>query len=63
MFLRIHGYYNPHAPDLPRKSLLTLNRMLHQEGAFVRFGLDLYRDHLARRPGPAQAPPAGATTP
>lgn len=45
VFLRIQGYYNPHAPDLPRKALWTLNRMLHEEGAFVRFGLDFYREN------------------
>jgi len=45
VFLRIEGYYNPHAPVLPRKALRTLNRMLHEEGAFVRFGLDFYREN------------------
>lgn len=63
VFLRLHGYYNPHAPDLPRKSLRTLQRMLHREGAFVRFGLDIYRKHLMRPPGldPAPAPGAAAS--
>jgi len=45
VFLRIQGYYNPHAPAMPRKSLLTLFRMQSQEGAFARFGLDYYREH------------------
>ena len=55
VFLRIRGYYNPHTPALPRKSLLTLNRMLNHEGSFVRFGLDYYREHreLLHTPTPA----------
>jgi hypothetical protein len=63
VFMRIQGYYNPHAPALPRKSLLTLNRMLHEEGAFVRFGLDLYRENRDLLHGVAPASLAGAGTP
>lgn len=63
VFLRIQGYYNPHAPALPRKSLWALNRMLRQEGAFVRFGLDFYREHRDLLQGPAPTNLAGAAGP
>ena len=63
VFMRIHGYYNPHAPALPRKSLLTLNRMLNEEGAFVRFGLDFYRENRNLLHGPALSGPAGLGQP
>lgn len=61
VFMRIRGYYNPHAPALPRKALLTLNRMLTEEGAFVRFGLDAYRENTDLLHAPAA--PTGAGQP
>ncbi len=54
VFLRIHGYYNPHTPVFPKKALVALNRMLTEEGAFVRFGLDFYRGNRDRFHGTSE---------
>jgi hypothetical protein len=44
-FLYTRGYYNLHPPVQGERSPITLQRIRQEEGAFARFGLDLYRKY------------------
>ena len=47
-FLYTSGYYNVHHPVESERSPITLQRIQREEGAFARFGLDLYRKYYER---------------
>jgi hypothetical protein len=48
VFLFTNGYYNPHPPSRPDRSLRTLKRIRDEEGALVRYGHEYYSTFASR---------------